>query len=279
MLRDKKTQKKISVIIPLYGGKKYLPDIITMLLQNLEEGNGSFEIELILINDYPAEKINYDDVGHTGALDVILLTNRENKGIHYSRVRGLSHASGEYVHFLDQDDTIAGSFFQSQMQSLRKRDDVVVANGIAEYESYTKLLYRYRFMQWTVKSAWFYIKFDSRIISPGQCLIKKSSIPEIWKNNILKQNGADDYFLWLVMLSQRKKFTINRKVLYTHKYTSANASSDGETMRRSVEEMLSVIGPVLGSRKVQTVLGRTRGNNTKKISKVLVTFVENMNRT
>lgn len=279
MLREKKTQKKISVIIPLYGGKKYLPDIITMLLQNLEEGNGSFEIELILINDYPAEKINYDDVGHTGALDVILLTNRENKGIHYSRVRGLSHASGEYVHFLDQDDTIAGSFFQSQMQSLRKRDDVVVANGIAEYESYTKLLYRYRFMQWTVKSAWFYIKFDSRIISPGQCLIKKSSIPEIWKNNILKQNGADDYFLWLVMLSQRKKFTINRKVLYTHKYTSANASSDGETMRRSVEEMLSVIGPVLGSRKVQTVLGRTRGNNTKKISKVLVTFVENMNRT
>lgn len=279
MLREKKTQKKISVIIPLYGGKKYLPDIITMLLQNLEEGNGSFEIELILINDYPAEKISYDDVGHTDALDVILLTNRENKGIHYSRVRGLSHASGEYVHFLDQDDTIAGSFFQSQMQSLRKRDDVVVANGIAEYESYTKLLYRYRFMQWTVKSAWFYIKFDSRIISPGQCLIKKSSIPEIWKNNILKQNGADDYFLWLVMLSQRKKFTINRKVLYTHKYTSANASSDGETMRRSVEEMLSVIGPVLGSRKVQTVLGRTRGSNAKKISKVLVTFVENMNKT
>lgn len=270
---------KISVIVPLYGGKKYLPQIMNMLLQNREEGHGGFEIELILVNDLPDETISYDDIGQDHAIRVILLSNRKNRGIHYSRVRGLSHASGEYIHFLDQDDKIAGNFYQSQIQRMKKRDDVVVANGIAEYESYSKLLYRYRFMQWTVKYAWFYIRFDSRIISPGQCLIRKSSIPEIWKTNILRRNGADDYFLWLVMLSLGKHFGLNRKVLYTHKYTSANASADRESMRMSVEEMLSVIEPVLGHNKVQTVLERIRGNNTGKISKTLVTFVESLNRT
>lgn len=278
MLQKKKLQKKISVIIPLYNGKKYLPNIMNMLTQNLEEGNGSFRIELILINDSPNETINCEDIWQSNEIPVTLLTNQENKGIHYSRVRGLSHASGEYIYFLDQDDKIAGNFFSSQVQRLREKDDVIVANGIAEYESYSKLLYRYRIMQWTVKSAWFYIKFDSRIISPGQCLIKRNSIPEIWKNNILKQNGADDYFLWLVMLSRGQKFGINREVLYTHKYTAANASSDKDSMRKSVEEMLSIIQPVLGNNRVKTVQQRIQGNNTKKLSRMLVTLVENINR-
>lgn len=270
---------KISVVIPLYGGKKYLPKITNMLLQNLKEGNGDFEIELILINDFPEEQISYDDVGHTIGIHVLLLTNQENKGIHYSRIRGLSRASGEYIHFFDQDDKIADDFYKSQIQRIRKKDDVIVANGIAEYESYSKLLYRYRFMQWTVKSVWFYTIFDCRIISPGQCLIKRSSIPNLWMENILKQNGADDYFLWLVMLSQGKKFGINRKLLYTHKYTSANASQDKETMRRSVEETLSLIESTLGNRKVKMIRKRIRENNTKTISRTLVSLVESINRT
>ncbi len=270
---------KISVIIPLYHGKKYLPDIMKMLLQNLRAGNGRFEMELILINDLPNEQIRYDDIAHCSELPVTLLTNPENKGIHFSRVRGLAHASGEYVHFFDQDDRIANNFYSSQLNHMRKRDDVLVANGIAEYASYKKLLYRYRFMQWTVKSAWFYTRFDCRIISPGQCLIKKSSIPDIWKENILVHNGADDYFLWLTMLCQGKKFGINRESLYTHQYTSANTSQDKESMHKSVEETLSVIAPLLGKRKVKMVRERIRENNANKVSQTLVSLVEGINKT
>lgn len=270
---------KISVIIPLYRGKKYLPDIMKMLLQNLQEGKGSFEMELILVNDLPNEKIGYDDIGLQKRFPVILLTNQENRGIHYARVRGLSHASGEYVHFLDQDDRIENNFYISQLKRMQKENDVIVANGIAEYASYKKLLYRYRFMQWTVRFVWFYTTFDCRIISPGQCLIKKSSIPDIWKENVLRHNGADDYFLWLVMLCQGKQFGINREVLYTHKYTSANASSDRETMRKSVEETLSVIAPLLGRRKVKRVQERIWRSKAKKVSRTLVTLVESINKT
>lgn len=279
LLKKWKRRMKISVIIPLYHGKKYLPDIMKMLLQNQTEGNDAFAIEVILVNDLPDEKISYEEIEHRNELRVILLTNQENKGIHFARVRGLAHASGEYVHFLDQDDKIAGNFYKSQIKHMRTKDDVIVANGIAEYESYRKLLYRYRFMQWTVKSAWFYTRFDCRIISPGQCLIQKSSIPDIWKKKILKHNGADDYFLWLAMLSQGKKFGINRELLYTHKYTSANASSDRETMRMSVDETLSVIAPMLGTRKVKMIQDRIRENNADKASRTLVSLVESINKT
>lgn len=43
------------------------------------------------------------------------------------------------------------------------------------------------------------------ITSPGHCLIRKTSIPQLWKENILKNNGSDDLLLWLLMLEENKK--------------------------------------------------------------------------
>ena len=90
----------------------------------------------------------------------------------------------------------------------------------------------------TVKHIWFYARFDSRIISPGQCLIKKNAIPQKWTQHILKKNGADDYLLWLMMLSNGKRLAINRKELYIHVDTGENTSASHEVMMASVREMV-----------------------------------------
>lgn len=249
-----------------------------MLERNLIYKVTDFDIELIFVNDSPDEVIGADELKSCPAITPLLIINEKNKGIHYSRVEGLKRARGKYILFLDQDDRIADNYFESQLKRIG-RNDVIAANGAAQYSDYEKVLYRYWIMQWTIKHIWFYVKFDNRIISPGQCLVRRSSIPAIWTENILECNGADDYFLWLAMLSQRKKFGINREVVYTHKYTSVNASSDKETMQKSVEETLSIIAPILGNGKVKMVRRRIRGNYVGKISKTLVKIVENMNKT
>lgn len=227
----------ISVIVPLYHGKKYVYDIVNMIERNLQESKSSYKIELIFVNDFPEELIEERDIQISKKIAPILLNNEQNYGIHFSRVKGLNVAHGDYVLFLDQDDKISNDYFDSQLKHIGNAD-VVVANGIAQYPEYEKLLYRYRIMQWTVKYIWFYAKFDCRIISPGQCLIRKDSIPTVWKENILKNNGADDYFLWLVMLSSGARFEVNREKLYSHVYTSTNASLDGNIMRKSVKELI-----------------------------------------
>lgn len=227
----------ISVIVPLYHGKKYISGIVGMVDDNLREAKSNFEIELIFVNDCPDELISENDIQISEMINPILLNNEKNCGIHYSRVKGLNKAKGEYILFFDQDDRIRNDYFESQLKHIGKAD-VVVANGIAQYPEYDKMLYRYWFMQWTVKHIWFYAKFDCRIISPGQCLIKRDCIPAVWKENILENNGADDYFLWLELLSKRAAFAINREKLYTHVYTFVNSSLDNEKMRRSVKEVL-----------------------------------------
>lgn len=267
----------ISVIVPLYHGKKYINAIIEMMEKNLSTTQLKYKLELILVNDFPEEKICLSDYVHTERLSLVLVCNQQNQGIHYSRVAGLYKASGRYIMFFDQDDRIADNYFESQLRSMRGQD-VIVSNGVAQYASYAKLLYRYWFMQWTVKHIWFYAKFDCRIISPGQCLIKKDSIPDIWKDSILVNNGADDYFLWLLMLSGKSKFGINRDRIYTHIYTAENASLDYRKMSRSVNELLEKGDKYILVKYAKIIKERIQKSSIGDKKAILVKMIERINR-
>ena len=267
---------KISVIVPLYYGKKYIQNIVNMMRRNQEKCIDVADLELILVNDSPDEKISEDEWKGQKDFDIKLVSNQKNQGIHYSRVYGLSYATGQYIMFFDQDDIIADDYFVSQLKHMSKKCDVVVANGSAQYATYSKCLYRFAFMQWTVKHIWFYAKFDCRIISPGQCLIRKDSIPEIWKKNILKINGADDYFLWLLLLTRKCKFDINREKIYIHVYTTVNTSNDENKMKQSVIEMLSLVGKSISIKNQKRIGARISRRNG--IIDSITKIVENMNR-
>jgi len=267
----------ISVIVPLYHGKKYISGILKILERNLLHASVKFDIELILVNDSPEETIRKDELEICTIITPKLIVNKKNMGIHYSRVQGLKEAAGEYILFLDQDDQIADHYFESQLKHIGNKD-IVVANGIAQYPTYDKMLYRYWIMQCTVKHIYFYVRFDNRIISPGQCLIKRNSIPAIWKDKILTQNGADDYFLWLIMLTQNCRFALNRQRLYTHVYTSVNASANKEEIRQSVEEMLTVAESAIGYRKVKMVQKRLQKSHMEKIYQTFVSTIEGINK-
>lgn len=276
----------VSMIVPLYKGKKYIRELINTVCRNAKNLNKNKQmLEVIFVNDYPEENItaavdNYTlDAKREGLfpsnLSIKTICNKENIGIHGSRLEGLRNCKGDFVHFLDQDDRIDDGFIASQLNTIRNAD-VVVANGYSFNESVNgnKLLYRYAFMQWTVKYIWFYTKYDCRIISPGQCLINRNSIPDKWTQNIVKNNGADDYMLWLLMLTQKKCFKINRARIYTHVNTGGNTSSNLEGMKRSISEVIELIGSDIGRYHCELI--RSNLGSSKK--KIFVSLIEKLNR-
>lgn len=217
----------VSVIVPLYKGKKYVEKIIDMMVMNAKEAQIS--LELLLVNDDPEQKI----CGYKSKdIKIMVLNNLSNKGIHFSRVNGLKKAQGEYILFLDQDDQINNLYIKSQLKQIGSAD-MVVCNGISE----SKAIYGTAKNQSCVCDLKSMIE-SNHIISPGQVLIKRTSVPKEWMENILVNNYSDDYFLWLLMLCQKKKITINTEVLYTHVYTGENSSLDRKKMSRSVNELL-----------------------------------------
>lgn len=241
----------ISIIVPIYNGRKYIPNLIKMLERNARNINHS--VEVILVNDSP--QIAIYDLISSSLIEVIAINNKKNMGIHYSRVHGISHSHGEYILMLDQDDEVKDNFLMSQLSKIGKAD-MVISNGYIESDCEKLILYKFRIVQWTAKHLFFHILFGNRITSPGQCLIKKNCIPEIWFKKIVKNNGADDYLLWMLLLYKHIKIKMNPEAIYTHCFVGCNASMNSEAMNASVAEILEIV-------KENTKMGKVSYNFIK----------------
>lgn len=243
----------IAFIVPLYKGKKYIDNIIEMINDNIayyvRRINDDINVELIFINDFPNEELNIVNDKINKNLYVYMYNNRENLGIHATRAKGVDIAKSEYIVFLDQDDYIMKNFIYTQVLSIED-GDIVVGNAIDEcVDSQRQWFTNYR-KQLMCKYKYSYLNIGNMIRSPGQCLIKKEAIPIEWKQNIIKNNGADDLLLWLMMLGEKKVFRCNRQIVYIHKYSGENLSLQYDKMRKSEEELFEI------SRKVHNVSSR-----------------------
>lgn len=227
--------KKISVIIPIYKGNSFIPQLAYMLEENWESINkiDATDIEMVLVNDFPAEKLEIKGRCMRN-ISCVEISNQRNSGIHFSRVQGLLHSSGDYVLFLDQDDKISPVYMKEQMMALGDAD-AIICNG----KNLSNLIYRNAEDLNRAVEKEEYRKGNNRIVSPGQVLLRKSAIPGEWISNILAKNGADDYFLWMLMFCKNRKIKIHDKVLYWHLISDINTSKNTEEMDNSVIEMLS----------------------------------------
>lgn len=236
----------ISVITPLYYGKKYIQNLLKMMAENaVHLAAGQCELEFVLVNDSPGEPVSQnalmkDTISGIGNLSVHLLQNEQNAGIHLSRVRGLEIASGEYVMFLDQDDRLEPDCLKELLTGMIKKGelaDIVVGNGTRITPRGKLTIYKSgAAMRLACREKMFLYGTDM-ILSPGQCLIRKESIPQRWRENILYENGCDDLYLWLVMLEQGCRVWPVHKKIYYHVETVQNYSASSNAMTKSFEQM------------------------------------------
>lgn len=130
---------KVSVVIPVYNVEKYLERCLDSLLsQTLED------IEIICINDGSTDKSL--DILHKYAEkdERITVINQKNKGMSYSRNKGLEVATGEYVGFVDSDDYIDKDYYEKLYSVATSYDaDIACANIIRENERKKKILLNY----------------------------------------------------------------------------------------------------------------------------------------
>lgn len=231
---------KISVITPIYEGNGY----IESYLKNMSEAAALFSdrhncLEVVFVNDSPWIPIEYDN-NLVDGFQLTIIENKKNFGIHKSRVNGLEHATGEYIIFLDQDDLLTAKSLRS-LSSCAKGKDMVLGNGLFEKKETEELIFGNNMSQDFAAKHFAYKWIRDFIVSPGQCLIKKNKIPNYWKQHILKNNGTDDYLLWLLMFNDGMDVGCCYDVVYIHKYTGVNLSLDEKYMFNSTREMLSIL--------------------------------------
>ena len=115
---------KVSVIIPVYNGSKYL----------------ATTLDTVLAQSYPLHEIIVIDDGSTDSSPAILsgygerlrVTRQSNRGIAATRNIGLQQASGELITFIDQDDLWPVDRTKVLVEALQADPTAQVAAGLVE---------------------------------------------------------------------------------------------------------------------------------------------------
>lgn len=233
--------KLISVIVPIYQGKRYIDSIISMVQLNISKFHNLKEhsIELIFVNDYPQDPLILPQI-EDDICDLLLVELDKNRGIHGARVEGLKRASGRYILFLDQDDKIEPTYLLSQWSNIGCCD-AIICNGVYKSNRSVHVVYSKKNPPDIISHLWRHYFLGNPIPSPGHVLLQKKAISPIWISEIMEKNGADDWLLWLLMIKEKKQFKFNPEVLFIHSYNGKNVSKQYDQMYQSVTELISIL--------------------------------------
>lgn len=235
----------VSVIVPFYKGNKYIFDLCSSIEKNvnyLKEKQSDCLIECIIVNDSPDVNVILPDGDFNFKIQVVY--HEKNAGIQQARVTGLKYAKGDFIVFLDQDDELLDYAIFEEINNIDNAD-ILICNALIENEKHeTHKLYSTNGMQKNALTLNAYIFGHNRIVSPGHCMIKKTSIPIEWKQNIMEVNGSDDLFLWILMFSKGSIFKADSKPVYIHKNTGENLSAASNAMTQSSLSMVKYLSQV-----------------------------------
>ena len=111
---------KLSVIMPVYNGERYLWQAIESIL------NQTFrDFELLIINDGSTDRSREIAVSYTDPR-IVLIDNERNMGLSRSLNRGICLARGEYVARQDADDLSHPDRLRRQVEYLERHPDIVL---------------------------------------------------------------------------------------------------------------------------------------------------------
>ncbi len=207
---------KISVIMSVYNGERYLRDAIDSILQQtftdfefIIVDDASTDSSLSIIRGYPDSRIR-------------VIANGENIGLTRSLNKAIEQARGEYIARQDADDISLPARFQEQISYLEKHPDVVmlgtsvyrideegrvVGKIIPPSKPGRKLLKRNHF-------------------SHGSIMVRKAVLDRLGGYNELFRYGQD-YELWLRITRHNQARNL-KKILYKLRF---HRESIGTTRR------------------------------------------------
>lgn len=136
-------QYDVTIGIPIYNS---VSCIRTSLMSALAQSYPSIEFVLVddCCNDGTFDVIDYIVSSHYRSDDIRIISHSQKLGASASRNQIIDEAKGEFLFFMDSDDTIAKNTIELLMQNARKYDAEIVFGSYQKIEtSGKKTIYQY----------------------------------------------------------------------------------------------------------------------------------------
>ena len=202
MKSEKPKKPKISVIMSVYNGEKYLREAIESILAQTFT-----DFEFIIVNDGSTDNSleimqSYDDKR------IKIINNEKNIGLTMSLNKALKEARGEYIARQDADDVSLPNRFEEQMKYFVVHPETAVL-GTSKYviNKDGKILRKVIASSNPSK-----IPFYANVFTHGSVMFKKLVVNELGYYNELFRY-SQDYELWL-RIAKHYKISNLTQVLY-----------------------------------------------------------------
>ena len=233
--------KKISVIIPIYNSSQTLERTINSVINQTYKN-----LEIILVNDGSTDDSIKICKKYAEKDNRIIILNQENKGVGEARNHGIDVSTGDFISFVDSDDTMDENLYKELIATQIVTNADIVESGakvilgkdneIFPYEKNDKIIIyeNHDYMK-------NYLNFSLNVSVWGK-IYKRELIGDIRFPNL---NINEDFvFLWEVV-KRTNLFCENLNVNY-HYYldkevslSKAPFSSNNMTMISHIEDVVN----------------------------------------
>lgn len=100
----------VSIIVPVYNGENHLDQCVRSILAQTCQ-----DIQVILVNDGSADGTAAICDGFAAEDSRVTVIHQENAGVSAARNAGLAAARGEFIGFVDADDTVAPDMYEQAL--------------------------------------------------------------------------------------------------------------------------------------------------------------------
>ena len=115
-------QPKVSIIIPVYNGEKYIKDSIRSM-----KAQTYANVEVIYVDDGSTDRTGEILDKVSGEDDRFHVIHKENQGVSAARNTGIARAAGEYLIFFDADDRVERDVIKDNVElAVKDCADVVM---------------------------------------------------------------------------------------------------------------------------------------------------------
>lgn len=230
---------KVSVIVPVYNVEEYLQPCLESIL-NQTYG----DLEILCINDCSTDNSRavLQEYQRKDSR-IILLENETNGGLAYTRNAGLQRAAGEYVLFVDSDDTIASDLVERCMEVISDSDMVCFDyQQVTADQQVIGRQYAYRMKDGLYTGEDFFreaVRTDSTIFSAWSKLYSRKFLTE---NHLVFYDGIlyeDILFSFQCFIKAAKVYSLNRP-FYKYRIREASIMTTGVAGRNIESYIISI---------------------------------------
>jgi glycosyltransferase involved in cell wall biosynthesis len=212
-----------SIVIPVYNSEKFIAQSVnSVLCQTFSE------FELLLVNDGSTDDTGkiLNELSHQD--ERIKIISKINGGASSARNAGFSKAEGDYIVFIDSDDTVSPNYIKDLVDGLYNNMADIVVHGFQVFDGNkeTKKVAPYKNELISIES--------KRIFEEIPLLCLSSPISKLFKKSIIREsnlsfdesiNIGEDLVFVMDYISQCKNISISSTSNYVYERRSGSLST------------------------------------------------------